>query len=116
MTQTFAGNSVNLAIPRLMSAFGANLATAQWIATGFLITRTLVVPILGWLGGFLGNRNLFVTCLVGFVLASIGCGMAANLPMLIVFRLMQGMMVGPWKGSPPCFWCRHSPRSSAAWR
>ena len=98
MTQTFAGNSVNLAIPRLMSAFGANLATAQWIATGFLITRTLVVPILGWLGGFLGNRNLFVFCLVGFVAASIGCGLAANLPMLIVFRLMQGMMVGPMEG------------------
>ncbi|PON14094.1 hypothetical protein C2W62_30875 [Candidatus Entotheonella serta] len=98
MTQTFAGNSVNLAIPRLMSAFGTNLATAQWIATGFLITRTLVVPILGWLGGFLGNRNLFVICLVGFVVASIGCGVATNLPMLIVFRLMQGMTVGPMEG------------------
>ncbi len=98
MTQTFAGNSVNLAIPRLMAAFGTNLATAQWIATGFLITRTLVVPILGWLGGFLGNRNLFVACLAGFVIASIGCGAATNLPMLIVFRLMQGMMVGPMEG------------------
>ncbi len=98
MTQTFAGNSVNLAIPRLMAAFGTNLATAQWIATGFLITRTLVVPILGWLGGFLGNRNLFVACLVGFVIASIGCGVATNLPMLIVFRLMQGMTVGPMEG------------------
>lgn len=98
MTQTFAGNSVNLAIPRLMAAFGTNLATAQWIATGFLITRTLMVPVLGWLGGFLGNRNLFVACLAGFVLASIGCGLAANLPMLIVFRLMQGMTVGPMEG------------------
>ncbi len=98
MTQTFAGNSVNLAIPRLMAAFGTNLATAQWIATGFLITRTLVVPILGWLGGFLGNRNLFVAWLGGFVLASIGCGVATNLPMLIVFRLMQGMTVGPMEG------------------
>jgi DHA2 family multidrug resistance protein len=97
-TQTFAGNSVNLAIPRLMAAFGINLATAQWVATGFLITRTLVIPILGWLGGFLGNRNLFVVCLTGFVLASIGCGLAVNLPMLIVFRLMQGMMVGPMEG------------------
>jgi DHA2 family multidrug resistance protein len=97
-TQTFAGNSVNLAIPRLMAAFGTNLATAQWVATGFLITRTLVIPILGWLGGFLGNRNLFVACLTGFVLASIGCGLATNLPMLIGFRLLQGMMVGPMEG------------------
>lgn len=98
LTQTFAGNSVNLAIPRLMAAFGTNLATVQWVATGFLITRTLVVPILGWLGGFLGNRNLFVACLFGFVIASIGCGLSTNLPMLIGFRLIQGMMVGPMEG------------------
>ena len=98
LTQTFAGNSINLAIPRLMAAFGTNLATAQWIATGFLITRTLVVPILGWLGGFLGNRNLFVICLMGFVLASAGCGLATNLPMLIGFRLLQGLVIGPMEG------------------
>jgi DHA2 family multidrug resistance protein len=97
-TQTFAGNSVNLAIPRLMAAFGTNLAAAQWIATGFLITRTLVIPILGWLGGFVGNRNLFVSCLIGFVIASVGCGLAVNLPMLIVFRLMQGLVIGPMEG------------------
>lgn len=97
-TQTFAGNSVNLAIPRLMAAFGANLAAAQWIATGFLITRTLVIPILGWLGGFVGNRNLFVGCLFGFVIASIGCGLALNLPMLVLFRLMQGLVIGPMEG------------------
>ncbi|MDH3598889.1 MAG: hypothetical protein OEU26_04520, partial [Candidatus Tectomicrobia bacterium] len=41
-TQTFAGSSVTLAIPRLMATFGADLAAAQWVTTGFLITRTLV--------------------------------------------------------------------------
>ena len=67
-TQTFAGNSVNLAIPRLMAAFGTDLATTQWVATTFLIARTLMVPVLGWLGGFLGQRNLFVLIMIGFVL------------------------------------------------
>jgi MFS family permease len=52
LTQTFAGNSVNLVIPRLMATFGTDLAAAQWVTTGFLITRTLIIPILGWLGGF----------------------------------------------------------------
>lgn len=81
-TQTFAGNSVNLAIPRLMAAFGTDLATTQWVTTGFLITRTLVIPILGWLGGVMGNRNLFVAIMCGFTLCSIGCGLATSLPML----------------------------------
>jgi DHA2 family multidrug resistance protein len=97
-TQTFAGNSVNLAIPRLMAAFGTNLGAAQWVTTGFLIARTLIIPVLGWLGGFLGNRNLFVACLSGFVISSIGCGLATNLPMLVGFRLMQGFVLGPMEG------------------
>ena len=97
-TQTFAGNSVNLAIPRIMAAFGKDLATTQWITTSFLITRTLVVPILGWLGGYLGNRNLFIIMMVGFIVSSAGCGLAANIPMLVIFRLMQGLVVGPIEG------------------
>ncbi len=97
-TQTFAGNSVNLAIPRLMAAFGTDLTTTQWVTTSFLITRTLMVPILGWLGGFLGNRNLFIFSMLGFVVTSIGCGLAVNIPMLIAFRLMQGFVLGPLEG------------------
>ncbi len=97
-TQTFAGNSVNLAIPRIMAAFGTDLTTTQWVTTSFLITRTLMVPILGWLGGFLGNRNLFIYSMLGFVIASLGCGLAINIPMLIAFRLMQGLVLGPLEG------------------
>ena len=97
-TQTFAGNSVNLAMPRLMAAFGTDLATTQWVTTGFLIARTLVIPILGWLGAVMGNRNLFIAMMVGFVLSSIGCGLSSNLSMLIVFRLLQGAVLGPMEG------------------
>ena len=97
-TQTFAGNSVNLAIPRLMAAFGTDLATTQWVTTGFLIARTLMIPMLGWLGAVMGNRNLFVTIMAGFVISSIGCGLATNLPMLVFFRLLQGIALGPMEG------------------
>ncbi len=98
-TQTFGGgSSVTLAIPRIMTTFGADLATTQWITTSYLITRTLMVPILGWLGGFLGYRNLFVGIMIGFVTTSIACGLAVNLPMLIVFRLIQGLVMGPMEG------------------
>jgi hypothetical protein len=49
-TNAFAGNSINLAVPRLMAHFGTDLAETQWVSTSFQIARTLVVPILGWLG------------------------------------------------------------------
>ncbi len=97
-TQVFTGTSVNLAIPRLMAAFGTDLASTQWVATGYLITRTLVIPILGWLGSVLGNRNLFVLIMAGFVVTSIGCGLATSLSMLVGFRLLQGLVMGPMEG------------------
>ena len=46
-TQIFAGTSLNIAIPRLMATFGTDLAATQWVATGFLVARTLVIPLLG---------------------------------------------------------------------
>jgi DHA2 family multidrug resistance protein len=102
-TATFAGNSVNLALPRLMAAFGTDLATAQWVVSSFLITRTLAMPVLGWLGSILGNRNLFVAIMLIFVIALIGCGLATSMPMLIAFRLIQGLALGPLEGLTAVF-------------
>jgi len=67
--QIFAGTSLNLTIPRLMLTFGTDLATTQWVATGFLVSRTLMIPLLGWLGSMLGNRNFFLLVSLCFVLA-----------------------------------------------
>jgi MFS family permease len=100
-TDPFAGNSINLAMPRLKARFGTDLAATQWVATGFQIGRTLVVPILGWLGGMLGNRNLFVAMIVGFLISTIGCGLSTSLGMLIVSRLLQGLVLGPMEAITP---------------
>lgn len=97
-TQTFAGTSVNLVIPRLMAAFGTDLAMTQWVATGFLLTRTLVMPLLGWLGGVLGSRNMFVLIMCGFVVTTAGCGLATNLTMMVTFRIIQGFVLGTMEG------------------
>ena len=97
-TQTFGGTSVNLVIPRLMAAFGTDLATAQWVVTGFFLTRVLVMPLLGWLGGLLGIRNMFAAIMAGYVVTSIGCGLATSLPILIALRLLQGLIMGTMEG------------------
>lgn len=96
--QIFAGTSLNLTIPRLMLTFGTDLATTQWVATGFLVSRTLMIPLLGWLSSMLGNRNLFVAVLVGYVITLLGCGLSTNLTMLVVFRVLQGAVLGPMEG------------------
>jgi EmrB/QacA subfamily drug resistance transporter len=96
--QIFAGTSLNIAIPRLMLTFGTDLPTTQWVATGFLVSRTLMIPLLGWLGSMLGNRNLFVAILIGYVLTLVGCGLSTSLPMLVAFRVLQGAVLGPMEG------------------
>ncbi len=97
--QTFGGgSSVNIVMPRLMAAFGADLAATQWVVTGFFLTRVLVTPLLGWLGGLLGYRNMFVAIMAGVAVTSIGCGLASNLPILVVLRLFQGLIMGTMEG------------------
>ncbi len=97
-TQTFGGTSVNIVIPRLMAAFGTDLATAQWVVSGFFLTRILVMPLLGWLGGLLGYRNMFAAIMVGYVVTSIACGLATNLALLIGLRCLQGLIMGTMEG------------------
>ncbi|PON16019.1 hypothetical protein C2W62_20735 [Candidatus Entotheonella serta] len=97
-TQTFGGTSVNIVIPRLMAAFGTHLATAQWVVSGFFLTRILVMPLLGWLGGLLGYRNMFAAIMAGYVVTSIACGLATNLAMLIGLRCLQGLIMGTMEG------------------
>ncbi len=98
-TQTFGGgSSVNIIMPRLMATFGTDLATAQWIVTGFFLTRVLVMPLLGWLGGVLGQRNMFVIIMAGLVVTSIGCGLATSLSMLVGMRMLQGLVTGTMEG------------------
>ncbi len=97
-TQTFGGTSVNIIVPRLMAAFGTDLATAQWVVTGFFLTRILVMPLLGWLGAVMGNRNMFAAMMVGYLVTSIGCGLSTSLSMLIGLRLLQGLIMGTMEG------------------
>ena len=45
----------------------------------------------GWLAGRFGRKNFFITCLVGFTLASMLCGVAQSLAQMVAFRLLQGI-------------------------
>ena len=92
-TNTFAGNSINLAVPRLMAHSGTDLAETQRVSTSLRIARTLVVPVLGWLGGMLGNRNLFVAMMVGFLIPTDGC-----LPLVYITVLW---LIGRKRGAKP---------------
>lgn len=57
----FGVSTLSIAIPSIMADLSADVDRIQWVVTGFDITQTVVMPTVGWLGGILGNRNLFLT-------------------------------------------------------
>ncbi len=87
--------SVNVALPPMMTAFGLNLDQAQWVITAYMIAGAVLIPTVGWLGNWLGNRNLFLISLSIFVTGSALCGVSWSGHSLILFRVIQGVGGGP---------------------
>ncbi|MSP36949.1 MAG: DHA2 family efflux MFS transporter permease subunit [Deltaproteobacteria bacterium] len=90
--------AVNIAIPTMMSSFGTSLNRIQWVLTGFMITRTVLIPCVGWLGDRLGDRNVFIVSTAIFTAGSLLCSLSWNTESLIFFRIIQGIGAGPLLG------------------
>ncbi|HEY9632271.1 MAG TPA: DHA2 family efflux MFS transporter permease subunit [Coleofasciculaceae cyanobacterium] len=85
---------VNVALTDMQGNLGATLSEIGWVVTGYAIANVVLIPLTAWLGDYFGSKKYFIFSLVGFTLASILCGLAANLPMLIISRILQGLAGG----------------------
>lgn len=81
----------NVAIPHMQSSLGATADTVTWVLTSYIIASAVAMPITGWLSDRIGARLLFIGSVVGFIAASMLCGMAQNLTEMVVFRAIQGV-------------------------
>jgi EmrB/QacA subfamily drug resistance transporter len=95
LTNSLIMGTVNIALPSMMTNLRADVETIQWVVTIFMITRTVVMPLVGWLGAILGNRTLYVASLALYVIASALCSIAWSVESLIFFRFLQGLGAGP---------------------
>jgi len=91
MSQT----AMQVALPQIMTVFGLDLDQAQWIVTAYIIAGAMLVPAVGWLGNWLGNRTFYVLCLCLFVTNSALCALSWSGSSLIAFRILQGLGGGP---------------------
>ena len=82
---------VNVALPSLSHDLHAVGTSIDAVVVGYLVSLAVIIPASGWLGDRFGTKRVFLSALVLFTLASALCGLAQNLPMLIVFRLLQGI-------------------------
>jgi MFS transporter, DHA2 family, multidrug resistance protein len=85
---------VNVSIPHIAGNLGATNEEGTWVVTSYLVSNAIVLPISGWLAKYLGRKRLLLICVAGFTVTSLCCGLAASLPQLIVFRVLQGLTGG----------------------
>jgi len=80
----------NVALQHIAGNLGASTNQATWVLTSYLVANAIVLPLGGWASSLMGRRNFFVFCITVFTVASFLCGAALSLPMLLVFRIIQG--------------------------
>ena len=82
---------IAVALSGIQRAFDVGVSDAAWLVTIYLVAMAAGQPIGGNLGDRLGRRRVYLIGLVWFVAASIGCALAPNLPVLILFRTQQAL-------------------------
>jgi DHA2 family multidrug resistance protein len=85
---------VNVSLPHIAGSLSATVDESTWALTSYLVANAIVLPITGWLANYFGRKRLLMTAVTGFTAASFLCGLAPNLPALIIFRIIQGACGG----------------------
>lgn len=81
----------NVALPTLTQAFDASFQEVQWIVLAYLLAITTLIVSVGRLGDITGRRRLLLAGLFLFTVASVLCGVAPTLWLLIAARAAQGL-------------------------
>ncbi|MGW5869062.1 MFS transporter [Streptomyces sp. NPDC055239] len=82
---------VNVALPVMQSELEASKAALQWVAASYTLTFALSLVTVGRVGDMLGRKRMITLGIGFFVLASLLCGVAQSIEMLIASRVLQGL-------------------------
>src|SRR5262249_26693745 len=82
---------VNVALPRMQTALSAKLTSMTWVINSYTLCMSALLLIGGALADKVGRRRIFLTGLSIFSLASIACGFAPEVHVLILARAIQGV-------------------------
>src|ERR1700739_3628722 len=85
---------VNVSLPHIAGSLSATVDESTWALTSYLVANAIILPLTGGLANHFGHKRLLRASVTGFTVASFFCGLAPNLPALIVFRVIQGACGG----------------------
>ncbi|MBB4858487.1 DHA2 family multidrug resistance protein [Novosphingobium chloroacetimidivorans] len=85
----------NVSVPHIAGGLAVSVSTGTWVITSYAVAEAICVPLTGWLAQRFGTLRTFVFSLIGFGVFSVLCGLSSTLPMLVAFRIGQGLCGGP---------------------
>jgi DHA2 family multidrug resistance protein len=85
----------NVSLPAIAGDLGVSAEQGTWVITSFAVANAISLPLTGWLTQRFGQVRLFSASVLLFVIASLACGLAPSIEMLIFFRIVQGFVAGP---------------------
>ena len=92
--QVLDSTVVNVALPHIAGSMSSTVEEGTWTLTSYLVANAIILPMTGWLARQFGRKRLLLLSVAGFTITSFLCGLAPNLPALIVFRVIQGLSGG----------------------
>jgi DHA2 family multidrug resistance protein len=85
---------VNVSLPYIAGSLSATVDESTWALTSYLAANAVVLPLSGWLANHFGRKRLMIWSVLTFTVASLLCGLAPTLPILVLFRIVQGLTGG----------------------
>jgi EmrB/QacA subfamily drug resistance transporter len=82
---------VSVATPAIMADLGADVASVVWVTSAYLLAYAVPLLVTGRLGDRFGPKRVYSVGLVIFTLASLWCGLTADVEQLILARIVQGL-------------------------
>src|ERR1700679_969521 len=82
---------VNVALPYMRGNLGASIEEITWVASGYILSTVIVMPVIAFLSARFGRRPFYLFSITLFTASSMMCGLAWDLPSLIFFRVIQGL-------------------------
>jgi DHA2 family multidrug resistance protein len=86
---------VNVALPHMQASLSASPEQITWVITSYIVATAATTPVTGWLAARFGEKPLLLIAVAAFTVTSMLCGVAENLPQMVVFRILQGMAGAP---------------------
>lgn len=82
---------VNTAIPSMAVSLQATPLSLKAVVSSYILSLAVGIPVSGWMADRFGTRRVFFGAVALFTFASVLCGLAVNVPMLVAARILQGL-------------------------